>query len=93
MNPVCGKPVSLDYSYLVFNMLHRLPLVFTGAVRGSEVNALTTSGGRCFTFVGRGKNIKAANENAYRLIDSVRIDGSWYRDDIGSQFFISDSDD
>lgn len=93
MNPVCGKPVSLDYSYLLFNMLHRLPMVFTGAVGGSEVNALTTSGGRCFTFVGRGKNIKAANENAYRLIDSVRIDGSWYRDDIGTQFFISDSDD
>lgn len=57
------------------------------------MNALTTNGGRCFTFVGRGKNIKAANENAYRLIDSVRIDGSWYRDDIGTQFFISDSDD
>ena len=93
MHPEIGKSINLKYPYLVKNMLHRLPLVFAGAIDGENVKNLKTTGGRCFTVVGRGKSIKTANETAYRFIDSFNFDGAWYRDDIGYKFFITDSDE
>lgn len=93
MNPTIGKDINIKYPYLVNNLLHRLPLVFAGAIDGENVKNLKTTGGRCFTVVGRGKSIKTANEKAYRFIDSFNFDGAWYRDDIGYKFFITDSDE
>ncbi len=60
-------------------------------IAGDDINHIKTNGGRCFTIVGRGKNIKSANEKVYRYIDSIKIDGSWYRKDIGYKFFLSEN--
>ena len=91
MKPVIGKDVKLEYPFLIHNLLHRNPLIFTGPIAGDDINHIKTNGGRCFTIVGRGKNIKSANEKVYRYIDSIKIDGSWYRKDIGYKFFLSEN--
>lgn len=86
MAPAVGRKIDQVNPLLLFNTFQDLPLVFTGAVKGERIEALTTSGGRNFTFVGRGENIKAANENAYRLINQIKFQGSWYREDIGNRY-------
>lgn len=88
MNPVTNKKVEPVNPLLLHNAFDTLPLVFTGAVIGDEADELKTSGGRNFTLVGRGVNIKAANENVYRYIDKIKFQGSWYRKDIGTKFFV-----
>jgi len=87
MNPVTNRRIEPVNPLVLHNAFDTLPLVFTGAVLGEESDALKTSGGRNFTLVGRGINIKAANENVYRYIDKIRFPGSWYRNDIGTKFF------
>lgn len=91
MKPVIGKDVKIEYPFLINNLLHRYPLIFTGPIAGDDINHIKTNGGRCFTIVGRGKNIKSANEKVYHYIDSIKIDGSWYRKDIGYKFFLSEN--
>ena len=86
MAPQVGRKVEDVNPLLLYNTFPSLPLVFTGAVKGNNLNDLYTAGGRNFTFVGRGENIKAANENAYRLINKIHFAGSWYREDIGNRF-------
>ena len=87
MNPVTNRRIEPVNPLVLHNAFDTLPLVFTGAVLGEESDALKTSGGRNFTLVGRGINIKAANENVYRYIDKISFPGSWYRNDIGTKFF------
>ena len=86
MAPQVGRKVEDVNPLLLYNTFSSLPLVFTGAVKGDNLSDLYTAGGRNFTFVGRGENIKTANENAYRLINKIHFDGSWYREDIGNRF-------
>lgn len=86
MAPAVGRKIEKVSPLLLFNTFIDSPLVFTGAVSGSRIDELYTSGGRNFTFVGRGESIKAANENAYRLIDRIRFQGSWHREDIGNRY-------
>ena len=38
-------------------------------------------------------NIMHANSRAYKSIDLVSFDGSWYRSDIGLKFFINSTDE
>ena len=62
--------------------------MFFGAV-SERGNGLFTNGGRIATIVGIADNILNANSTAYGNIDSVKFNGSWYREDIGSKFFSS----
>lgn len=87
MAPVTGRAVKDIPQLLLYHSIGDLPIVFTGAVKGDSLDELTTSGGRNFTFVGLGDSVKSANENAYRLIERIKFEGSWYRSDIGSKFF------
>jgi len=52
--------------------------------RGGDVY---TSGGRCFTVVSTGNNTLEACENSYKIVDKVKFEGSWYRNDIARKFF------
>jgi phosphoribosylamine---glycine ligase len=61
--------------------------LFFGAVQRKEDGEIYTNGGRAATIVGVGPNIIEANSMAYKAIDSVTFDGSWYREDIGNKFF------
>ena len=66
--------------------------LFFGAVE-SKGKAIYTNGGRAATIVGVDDNIMLANSRAYRSIDLVSFDGSWYRSDIGLKFFINATDE
>lgn len=90
LDPVKNVPIQRIPSYLLFNSIDTLPLIFTGAVREKD-GVLYTDGGRCFTIVGRGRNIEEANANAYKVIDSFNFKGAWYREDIGNKFFEKNS--
>jgi phosphoribosylamine--glycine ligase len=47
---------------------------------------LRTHGGRCFTVVGVGSDLRSAANRAYTAADRIRFDGCWYRRDIGQKF-------
>ncbi len=63
--------------------------VFFGAVQQKEDGNIYTTGGRAATIVGVGPNIIEANSMAYKSIDAITFDGSWYREDIGNKFFVN----
>ncbi len=50
------------------------------ALRGADV---VTSGGRVLCAVGLGDTVRAAQRQAYDLVDAIRFDGMQYRRDIG----------
>ncbi len=52
-----------------------------------EDGTLCVRGGRCFTVVGRGADLRSAADRAYEAAKAVRFDGGWYREDIGRKFF------
>ena len=54
--------------------------------RGTD-GKLRTGGGRCFTAVGVGTDLRAASRNAYAAAEKVRFDGGWFRRDIGRKFY------
>jgi phosphoribosylamine-glycine ligase len=54
--------------------------------RGAD-GKVRTGGGRCFTAVGVGADLRAASRNAYAAAEKVRFDGGWFRRDIGRKFF------
>ena len=65
-------------------------VVFSGAIDDDgEGNAVTT-GGRNVTVVGRAKSIEEANRMAYETIQSLKLEGGWYREDIGNRYFAND---
>lgn len=47
---------------------------------------LLAGGGRCFTAVGLGADLRGAADRAYDAAARVRFDGGWYRRDIGRNF-------
>lgn len=88
LSPIVGRKVEPINPILLYNTLSSLPCVFTGAVKGESVGDLVTSGGRCFTVVGRGRTINEANAQAYRYLPLFRFEGCWHREDIGNAFMI-----
>lgn len=61
-------------------------LVFHASTSRGADGRTRIGGGRCFTVVGRGADLRIASENAYRAVEMVRFDGGWFRRDIGSKF-------
>ena len=57
-----------------------------GTIQGPD-KSIRTSGGRCFTAVGTGRDLEEASRNAYRAAQRIRFDGAWFRRDIGRKFF------
>ena len=47
---------------------------------------LHARGGRCFTVVGRGPDLRSAADRAYTEVEKIRFEGAWYRRDIGQRF-------
>ncbi|TVR02034.1 MAG: phosphoribosylamine--glycine ligase [Spirochaetaceae bacterium] len=72
--PVTGLPT--DDSALVFH-----------AATTERDGVTLTGSGRCFTVVGRGKELLDAMNTAYAAVGSVRFDGAWFRSDIGGRIF------
>lgn len=61
-------------------------LVFHASTTTGPGGQVLTGGGRCFTVVGRGPDLRRASEAAYAAADAVRFDGAWHRGDIGKKF-------
>ncbi|MDT4760966.1 phosphoribosylamine--glycine ligase [Sphaerochaeta sp. PS] len=84
--PIFGKELKPIPAALMLNAFQGSPFYFFGGVR-SESDRLITNGGRCVTVVGIGYNIMDANKNAYKGVGHIAFPGSWYRPDIGDNFF------
>jgi len=67
---------------------HEALVFHASTVRGAD-GLVRTGGGRCFTVVGLGGDLRQASVNAYRAVERVRFDGGWYRRDIGRRFFMN----
>jgi len=60
-------------------------LVFHAGTSAGTDGGFVTSGGRVLGVVGRGRDIAAARENAYRAADAIAFDGVHYRRDIAAK--------
>jgi phosphoribosylamine-glycine ligase len=61
-------------------------IVFHASTSRGPDGRTRTGGGRCFTAVGLGADLRAASAKAYAAAEKVRFDGGWYRGDIGRKF-------
>jgi len=61
-------------------------VVFHASTVCDAAGRVRTSGGRCFTAVGMGRDLAEAAARAYTAADAVSFDGAWYRRDIGRKF-------
>jgi phosphoribosylamine---glycine ligase len=61
-------------------------LVFHASTSRGPDGRTRTGGGRCFTAVGLGADLRAASVKAYRAAEKVKFDGGWHRNDIGCRF-------
>jgi phosphoribosylamine--glycine ligase len=61
-------------------------VLFHASTSLGEDGRLHAGGGRCFTAVGLGADLRAAADQAYEAAARVRFDGGWYRRDIGRKF-------
>jgi phosphoribosylamine--glycine ligase len=59
-------------------------LVFHAGTR-REDGGVVSSGGRVLTVVGRGADLAAARDNAYRGVAGISLEGSQYRTDIAER--------
>jgi phosphoribosylamine--glycine ligase len=86
-----GYPESSEKSVIV-DPIPAFPsqeaLVFHASTSRGADGLVRTGGGRCFTVVGLGIDLREASVNAYRAVERVRFDGGWYRRDIGRRFFM-----
>lgn len=80
------KPVCSCY---LNNMVNTKPYLFFGAAQKNEKNELLTTGGRVATWVALADNVIDANASVYSVINDVKFNGAWYREDIGNKFFAS----
>ena len=85
LKPVTGREVR-GLTVLKMNKIKDYAEIFVGAVDMKDGKAVTT-GGRNITVVGLSDSLESANKKAYEMIKSIRIDGGWYRNDIGNRFF------
>jgi len=63
-------------------------LVFHAATERDKDDRVITTGGRCFSAVGLGKDLLTASIRAYEAAERIQFNGSWYRKDIGRKFFM-----
>ncbi len=89
--PQVGKIVENLPMLLEYNYCADLLFLFTGAVKRDEEGKGRTTGGRCFTIVGKAENIIKANKSAYSVTSLIKFDGAWHREDIGEKFFENNS--
>ena len=61
-------------------------VVFHASTVCDTAGRVRTSGGRCFTAVGMGRDLAEAAARAYTAANAVSFDGAWYRRDIGRKF-------
>jgi len=61
-------------------------LMFHASTSRDPEGVVRVGGGRCFTAVGLGDDLRAAAANAYKAAEQVRFDGAWFRRDIGRAF-------
>ena len=92
LDTVTGRKLSAVPPQYMSNAIDTGTYLFFGAVE-SKNNAIYTNGGRAATVVGVDDNIMLANSRAYKSIDLVSFDGSWYRSDIGVKFFMNATDE
>jgi len=59
------------------------PGVLHAGTARREDGAVVSAGGRVLSVVGTGTDLLAAREQAYRILDSIRLAGSHFRTDIG----------
>jgi phosphoribosylamine--glycine ligase len=57
--------------------------VFHAGTGLNQDNQIVTRGGRVLCVVGMGDTVKAAQAEAYRVVDQIHFDGALYRKDIG----------
>jgi phosphoribosylamine--glycine ligase len=60
-------------------------LVFHAGTRRSPNGGHESTGGRVATVVGRGADLAAARESAYRGVASIELEGGQYRSDIAER--------
>ncbi len=61
--------------------------IFHASTSHDAEGVVRTGGGRCFTAVGMGADLKEASERALEAADRIRFEGAWHRTDIGRKFF------
>jgi phosphoribosylamine---glycine ligase len=61
-------------------------MIFHASTSTGPDGSTRTGGGRCFTAVGTGADLRAASGNAYKAAEMIHFDGGWYRGDIGQRF-------
>lgn len=66
-------------------------MVFHASTGFKEDGTIVTGGGRCFSVVGKGRNILEARTRAYEGAQEVSFRGAWFRKDIGNKFYIVDT--
>jgi phosphoribosylamine--glycine ligase len=57
--------------------------VFHAGTGRNERDQIVTRGGRVLCVVGTGDTVKAAQAEAYRVVDQISFEGALYRRDIG----------
>ncbi len=81
-HPVAGRPID--------NVEPATPgddgsvLCFHGATRRARDGRYETTGGRVVTLVGRGRDLAAAREAAYRAVAGVQLEGAQHRTDVAA---------
>jgi phosphoribosylamine--glycine ligase len=80
-SPITGVPVEIAAANERDDML-----IFHASTSVDAAARILTGGGRCFTVVGIGKDLKEASDKAYSAVSTVRFEGGWYRTDIGRKF-------
>lgn len=85
-SPEINKVVSPISPIKIRNIINSNEYLFFGAVTEKSEQLITT-GGRCISVVGHDNNIINANSKAYKNIDQIKFEGSWYRKDIGNKFY------
>ena len=72
--PITGLPEDTDEAYV----LH-------AGTSLDEEGRLVSSGGRVLSAVGRGRDLGEARGRAYRALEPIELQGSFYRRDIGDK--------
>ena len=63
-------------------------LIFHANTKLGADKTILTTGGRCFSVVGRAGNMFEASRLAYEAASKIKFEGAWFRKDIGIKFFI-----
>lgn len=63
--------------------VRKAPGCYAAGTARREDGAVVSVGGRVLSVVGTGADLLAAREQAYRILDSIRLAGSHFRTDIG----------